>query len=113
MWLNRCAVAGIAAVAVTMAITPPLSAARPESFDDSTCLDIGLTKDNLLLAANSTDARKFADALEKYSPPDSVKAAIEHFVTTGGAQPSDADLETNKGVLTAWLKQNCPNLKNP
>jgi hypothetical protein len=110
MRLNRLAVAGIAVFA---AISLPSASAQRESFDDSTCLDIGLTKDNLLVAANSTDARKYADALEKYGPPDSVKAAIEHFVTTGGAQPSDADLEANKGVLTAWLKQNCPNLKNP
>ena len=109
MRLNRLAVAGIAAVALSAALPPPGAAA----FDDSTCLDIGLAKDNLMVAANSTDARKYADALEKYSPPDSVKAAIEHFVTTGGAQPSDADLESNKGVLTGWLKQNCPNLKNP
>src|SRR6202012_2951659 len=74
-------VRGIAAVAVIIATAPAASAQR-DSFDDSTCLDIGLTKDNLLVANNSASARKYADTLETYSPPDSVKAAIEHFVTT-------------------------------
>jgi hypothetical protein len=111
--LNSFAVAGLAAVALVTATTPSPACGQRESFDDSTCLDIGLTKDNLMVASNSASARKYADTLETYSPPDSVKAAIEHFVATGGAQPNDADLDANKAVLTGWLKQNCPNLKNP
>ena len=80
-------------------------------MDDATCLDIGFSKDNLMVATSADKARANADALEKYSPPDPVKAAIEHFVTTVGAQPTDADLDANRNAITDWLKQICPNLK--
>ena len=43
-------------------------------------------------------------------PPDPVKAAIEHFVTTVGAQPSDATLDANRSSIANWLKQMCPML---
>jgi hypothetical protein len=80
-------------------------------LDDPTCLDIGFAKDNLMVATTADKARANADTLEKYSPPDPVKAAIEHFVTTVGAQPTDADLDANRNAITDWLKQICPNLK--
>jgi len=91
--------------------TPP--SAQGGSFDESTCLDISFAKDNLMVAGNPGDARRYADTLEKYGPPDPVKAAIEHFVTTGGVQPNDADLDANRNLITDWLKQICPTLKNP
>lgn len=80
-------------------------------LDDSTCFDIGFAKDNLMVARKPEDARRAADTLEKYGPPDQVKAAIEHFVTTVGAQPDDAALDTNRDLITNWVKQLCPNLK--
>ncbi len=92
--------------------TSPSSSAQAQSFDQSTCLDISFAKDNLMVANNPEKARKYADTLEKYGPPDTVKAAIEHFVTTGGAQPNDADLNTNKDLITNWIKQACPTV-NP
>ncbi|OBH88650.1 hypothetical protein A5678_15890 [Mycobacterium sp. E2733] len=64
------------------------------------------------MAQKPEDARKFADTLEKYGPPEPVKVAIEHFVTTVGAQPNDTDLNANREALTAWIKQVCPNV-NP
>ncbi|OJZ74704.1 hypothetical protein BRW65_08350 [Mycobacterium paraffinicum] len=81
-------------------------------MDQSTCVDISFAKDNLMVANNPEKARKYADTLEKYGPPDTVKAAIEHFVTTGGAQPNDADLNVNRDLITGWIKQVCPNV-NP
>ncbi len=92
--------------------TPPSPSTQAGAFDQSTCLDISFTKDNLMVAQKPEDARKFADTLEKYSPPDPVKAAIEHFVTTVGAQPNDPDLNANRDALTGWIKQVCPNV-NP
>ena len=77
-------------------------------MDKSTCYDIGGAKDDLMLASTADKARTAADALEKYSPPDPVKTAIEHFVTTVGAQPNDADLDANRNLVTGWLKQICP-----
>ena len=143
MQLNRCAIAGLTAVALiaagcssndsssestttqttsssasaTSATTTTTSSAAATTsaaagaLDDATCLDIGFSKDNLMVATSADKARANADALEKYSPPDPVKAAIEHFVTTVGAQPTDADLDANRNLITDWLKQVCPNLK--
>ncbi|OBH29191.1 hypothetical protein A5692_01815 [Mycobacterium sp. E342] len=87
--------------------TPASSSAQAQSFDQSTCLDISFAKDNLMVANNPEKARKYADTLEKYGPPETVKAAIEHFVTTGGAQPNDADLNSNRDLITNWIKQAC------
>lgn len=92
--------------------TPPASSAPAAPLDQSTCLDISFAKDNLMVAAKPENARKAADTLEKYSPPDPVKAAIEHFVTTVGAQPNDPDLNSNRDLITGWIKQICPNV-NP
>lgn len=93
--------------------TTPVSTSVPaQSFDQPTCLDISFAKDNLMVANNPEKAREYADTLEKYGPPDTVKAAIEHFVTTGGAQPNDADLNSNRDLITNWIKQACPNV-NP
>ena len=105
---NRLLLAGIAAIAVATAGYSPLAQAAPP--DESTCLDLGMAKDNLMLASKAETARKNADALEKYDPPDSVKAAIEHFVTTVGAQPSDPDLDAQRTLIANWLKQICPKL---
>jgi hypothetical protein len=101
-------IAGMAALAMGAAgYSPPAQAAPP---DESTCLDLGMAKDNLMIATKADSARKNADTLEKYDPPDSVKAAIEHFVTTIGAQPSDPDLDAQRTLIANWLKQICPKL---
>jgi hypothetical protein len=106
--MNRLMMALTAAVAVgTVGYSPSAQAAPP---DESTCYDLGMAKDNLMLATKAETARKNADALEKYDPPDSVKAAIEHFVTTVGAQPSDPDLDAQRTLIANWLKQICPKL---
>jgi hypothetical protein len=108
MRLNRLMVAGIAAIAVgTVGHSASAQAAPP---DESTCYDLGMAKDNLMVATKAETARKNADALEKYDPPDSVKSAIEHFVTTVGAQPSDPDLDAQRTLIANWLKQICPKL---
>jgi hypothetical protein len=87
--------------------SPSAQAAPP---DASTCLDISMAKDSLMLAGKPEDARKNADILERYNPPDAVKAAIEHFVTTVGVQPNDPDADATRAPITSWLKQMCPNV---
>lgn len=84
--------------------------ANGEPPDTATCYDLGSAKDNLMLASKPETARTAADTLEKYSPPDAVKSAIEHFVTTVGAQPSDPTLDVNRSSIANWLKQMCPML---
>jgi hypothetical protein len=107
--LKQLIIAGMAAITVaTVGYSPSAQGAPPP--DESTCYDLGMAKDNLMLATKAETARKNADALEKYDPPDSVKAAIEHFVTTVGAQPSDPDLDAQRTLIANWLKQICPKL---
>lgn len=88
----------------------PSSSAQAAPPDASTCLDISFAKDGLMLSTKPEGARKNADILEKYNPPDDVKAAIEHFVSTGGATPGDPDREANDHLIANWLKQMCPNV---
>lgn len=88
----------------------PSSSAQAAPPDASTCLDISFAKDSLMLSVKREDARKNADILEKYNPPDNVKAAIEHFVNTVGAAPGDPDREANDHLIANWLKQMCPNV---
>ncbi|CPR05338.1 hypothetical protein BN971_00563 [Mycobacterium bohemicum DSM 44277] len=90
----------------------PASSAPGAPLDQSRCLDIAFAKDNLMVATQADAARRAADTLEKFSPPDPVKAAIEHFVTTLGAKPTDPDLDSNRDQITNWIKQICPNV-NP
>ena len=99
--------AGMAVAVVIAGCSGGLAQAAP---DESTCFDISAAKDNLMLATKSENARKNADVLEKYNPPDAVKAAIEHFVTTVGATPGDPDLDANRTLIASWLKQMCPNV---
>ncbi|MEZ0351737.1 hypothetical protein [Mycobacterium sp. pR1184] len=84
--------------------------ANGEPTDTATCYELGSAKDNLMVASKPETARKAADTLENYSPPDAVKDAIEHFVTTVGAQPSDSALDANRSSIANWLKQICPML---
>ncbi|MDT4999130.1 MAG: hypothetical protein QOK12_1235 [Mycobacterium sp.] len=109
MRFNRLTIAGTAATAVVIAGCLS-GTANGEPPDTSTCYDLGGAKDDLMLASKPETARKAADTLEKYSPPDAVKAAIEHFVTTVGAQPSDPTLDANRSSIASWLKQMCPML---
>ncbi len=109
MRLNRLMIAGVTATAVLAAgfLSGTANGAPP---DESTCYDLGSAKDSLMLASKPETARKAADTLENYSPPDATKAAIEHFVTTVGAQPSDPTLDDNRTLIANWLKGICPNL---
>lgn len=100
--------AGIA-IAVVFAGCSSSGSARAAP-DESTCFDISSAKDSLMLSTKPDNARKNADVLEKYNPPDAVKAAIEHFVTTVGATPGDPDLDANRTLIANWLKQMCPNV---
>jgi hypothetical protein len=77
-------------------------------LDSSQCADVTGANVDLLTASDKDAARKAADTLERYNPPSSVKDAIEHFVTTGGAHFDDPDYTKNNQTLDAWVKQVCP-----
>lgn len=109
MRFNRLTIVGTTGIAVVIAGCFG-GTANGEPPDTATCYDLGSAKDNLMVASKPETARKAADTLEHYSPPDAVKAAIEHFVTTVGAQPSDPTLDANRSSIANWLKQICPML---
>jgi hypothetical protein len=70
-------------------------------------MELGSASLELVTATNKEDARKAADSMEKYNPPPDVKAAIEHFVITGGPQTDDPDLESNSSRIKDWIEQVC------
>jgi hypothetical protein len=63
---------------------------------------------DLATATNHDAARKAADTFEKYDPPADVKAAVEHFVGTNGAQFDDPDYDKYNKLIDGWVKQVCP-----
>lgn len=93
-----------AATSDTTSETAPVSA----TLDSSQCVDVTGANVDLLTASDKDAARKAADTLERYNPPASVKDAIEHFVTTGGAHFDDPDYTKNNKALDGWVKQVCP-----
>jgi hypothetical protein len=76
--------------------------------DASLCPDVTGANLDLLAAADEDAARKAADTLEVYNPPGSVRNAIEHFVSTGGAHFDDPDYAKNHKTLDEWVKKVCP-----
>ncbi len=78
------------------------------TLDSSQCVDVTGANLDLLTASDKDAARKAADTLERYNPPSSVKSAIEHFVTTGGAHFDDPDYTKNNEIVKSWVDQVCP-----
>jgi uncharacterized lipoprotein len=90
--------------------TEDASAADPvaEPLDVSSCVDVTSASLGLLIASSKDEAQTAADTLEKFNPPAKAKAAIEHFVSTGGAHIDDADYDKNNKAVTDWVHQLCP-----
>jgi hypothetical protein len=63
---------------------------------------------DLSVAGSKAEARTAADTLEGFNPPDDVKAAIEHFVSTDGAQFDDPDYSKDDDLIQKWVHQLCP-----
>ncbi|RUP05710.1 MAG: hypothetical protein EKK34_08180 [Mycobacterium sp.] len=78
------------------------------TLDSSQCVEVTGANLDLLTATDKDAARKAADTLERYNPPSSVKSAIEHFVTTGGAHFDDPDYTKNNQTVKSWVDQVCP-----
>ncbi|OBA82873.1 hypothetical protein A9W99_09925 [Mycobacterium sp. 1164966.3] len=72
------------------------------------CAEVNDASVDLLAGSDTDGARRAANAIESYSPPPSAKAAIEYFVSAGGAHFGDPDYPKNYKVLDDWLKQICP-----
>jgi hypothetical protein len=94
----------------TAAETSPAETAAPAGpkLGGDACVEITGANLDLATATNNQDAHKAGDTMEKYNPPADVKAAIEHFVETGGAQFGDPDYDKNNKLIDDWVKQICP-----
>ncbi len=95
------------AFASALVLAAPANA-DPGKLDPETCLGLSGAHMNLIMATSTQAARSAADILEKANPPDAVKQAIEHFVTTGGVQGSDPNADQMDKTIGDWRKQVCP-----
>jgi hypothetical protein len=84
------------------------SPAQASPPDAQGCVDITSARLDLIAASTSDQARPAADTLEKWSPPDKVKDAIEHLVEAGGAQMNDPGFNDANSAIEQWVKEICP-----
>jgi hypothetical protein len=92
----------------TAADSSAAAAAPQESLDPSACTDVTGANLDLAVATNAEDAKKAADIFAKYNPPPDVQEAIDHFVSTQGAQFDDPDYEKFNTRIDEWVKVVCP-----
>ncbi|MDT5019055.1 MAG: hypothetical protein QOD39_5215 [Mycobacterium sp.] len=78
------------------------------TLDNDACVDITGANLNLAVATDHDAARSAGDTFENYNLPSDVRAAIEHFVSTGGAQYKDPDYDRYNKLIDEWVKQVCP-----
>src|ERR1700676_1073698 len=95
------------AFASAVALAAPTNG-DPGKVDPETCLGLMGSQMNLTMATSTQAARSAADILEKSNPPDTVKQAIEHFVTTVGVQASDPNADQMDNTISVWRRQVCP-----
>ena len=84
------------------------SPAQGSPPDAQGCVDITSARLDLIVASTSDQARPAADTLEKWSPPDNVKDAIEHLVEAGGGQINDPGFNDANSAIEQWVKEICP-----
>ncbi|MEZ0053356.1 hypothetical protein ABIA30_004385 [Mycobacterium sp. MAA66] len=106
-----------AQTAPTDAASPPsISATRPApppppgpgQLSGGDCLKLTGATLNLVSGANSDDNRKAADTIESFSPPDNVREAVEHFVSTGGLKQTDPKKNDYSKTINNWVEKVCP-----
>jgi PBP1b-binding outer membrane lipoprotein LpoB len=83
-------------------------AAPQAPLDPSACTDVTGANLDLAVAKNTEDAKKAADVFAKYYPPPDVQEAIDHFVSTEGAQFDDPDYDKFNSRIDEWVKVVCP-----
>jgi hypothetical protein len=92
----------------TTAESSAAGAAPQAPLDPSACTDVTGANLDLAVAKNTEDAKKAADIFAKYNPPPDVREAIDHFVSTQGAQFADPDYEKFNTRIDEWVKVVCP-----
>lgn len=58
--------------------------------------------------ASAEENRTAAETIKGFNPPEDVRAAVEHFVGTGGLQQSDPAKNTYSRVINNWVEKVCP-----
>jgi hypothetical protein len=77
-------------------------------LDPSACTDVTGANLDLAVAKTTEDAKKAADIFAKYNPPPEVQEAIDHFVSTQGAQFDDPQYAEFNSRIDEWVKVVCP-----
>jgi hypothetical protein len=95
---------------------PSISATRPAAppppgpgqLNGGDCLKLTGATLNVVSGASAEDSRKAAETIEGFNPPDDVRAAVEHFVSTGGLRQSDPQKNTLSKTINNWVEKVCP-----
>jgi hypothetical protein len=98
--------AGAPSVSATRPAPPPPPG--PGQLDGGSCLKLTGAILNLVSGTSAEDNRKAADTIEGFNPPDDVRTAVEHFVSTGGLQQSDSQKNGNSKIINSWVEKVCP-----
>jgi hypothetical protein len=98
----------VAAQPTESSSAPTVDEAGGTRLDGEGCVAVTQANLDLSTASNTQDARTAADILEKYTPSESARDAIEHFVQTGGAQFDDPGYKRFNDALDSWVHQVCP-----
>lgn len=99
-----------APAAVQAQSTPAAVATAPPhgTLDVKACVEVTGANLDLAVASTGEDAKAAADVLGKYTPPVSVREAIDHFVATEGQQFDDPDFDDLNDRIDNWVKKVCP-----
>lgn len=92
----------------TSQASSPQTGGASAPLGGTSCVEITQANVDLATAKGPDDARKAGDAFEKYDLPDDVKEAVEHFVSTGGAQFDDPNYDKFNNAIEVWIKKVCP-----
>ena len=89
--------------------TPGANATGPQqTLNQSSCTDLTGANLELAIATTAGDAKRAADVFAKYHPPSDVQEAVDHFVSTKGAQPDDPEFAEDNRRIDDWVKAVCP-----
>lgn len=88
--------------------TEPTATGPQQTLNQSACTDLTGANLELAIATTAGDAKRAADVFAKYDPPSDVQQAVDHFVSTNGAQSDDPDSAGYNRRIDDWVKAVCP-----
>lgn len=80
----------------------------PGQLSGGDCLKLTGATLNLVSGADAEENRKAGETITGFNPPDDVRAAVEHFVSTGGLQQADPQKNAMSKTINNWVEKVCP-----